>query len=123
MLADSLNEFMSSLGIICEILNSTEFKPRTRHFKDVKFIFLALVVKANSITDKMLFQIENLDKNTHGFFQTNQELGEMRATLANAYEQIQNDNISKSTEQLLAAVKKYEKIFPKIRRLDALFDL
>ena len=54
---------------------------RTRHFKDLQLTFFGLIVKANGIMDRMLWQAEFLQENNKELKETYEKLKKTKKRL------------------------------------------
>jgi len=114
LMANSLNEILQMLKLICKNLNLNKVNSRTRHFKDLQFTFFGLIVKANGLMDRLAWQVSGLEMSTKKFSNISPELKEINKTLKYAHTKIEKNNVSESATQLIIAAEKFEKTFNKI---------
>ena len=114
VLGTSLFELLQSLKIVCENLNLEKMNYRSRHFKDLRLLFFGLMVKANGLSERLIYQADFLQQNNKKFAELYSELNNTKSQLSNAYKRIQNNNISETAKQLITIAKEYKKTYQKI---------
>ena len=117
LLASSLNELLLSLKLICRNLDLEKVNNRARHFRELRFTFFGLTVKANGILDRMLLQAEFMRQGNKELAETRAGLEKLKKGLGNAFDLVQNGNLRDAARQILETAEEYEKEFKKVAPL------
>jgi hypothetical protein len=117
LLASSLNELLLSLKIICENLDLEKVNCKTRHFREFRLTFFGLMVKANGILDRMLWQAEFLKENNQESAEIFLNLKKLKKSLNNALSLVERNNLRDAAMQILEAAKEYHEEFKQISSL------
>jgi len=114
VLGVSLFELLQSFEVVCENLNLNKMNYRSRHFKDLQLVFFGLVVKANGLSERLVWQADFLQQNNKKFSELYPGLNNTKKGLSKAFQKIQGNNVSETAVEIIRVAKEYEKTYQKI---------
>ncbi|MBN1544002.1 hypothetical protein JW898_00910 [Candidatus Woesearchaeota archaeon] len=117
LLGNSLHELLGILKGICENLDLDYLDPRIKHFKYFQFTFFGLMVKATSLSKRMLLKAEYLEQNHAEFSEICNRIKEIDLSLKKAFELIKKNKMIEGKNRIVKTANQYEQTFEKIEQL------
>jgi hypothetical protein len=107
---NGLYELLSALKLVCENLDLSKVNQRTRHFKDLRFTFLGLLVRASGILQRLILRAEALESVSSRFLSLSKELKSFQYILGDACKHAQNNNIARASVEVIEAAEQFNKV-------------
>jgi hypothetical protein len=107
---NSLNEFLLLLKVVCENLNLKKVNQRTRHFKDLRFMFFCLTVKAQGFLQRFRIHAEVLQPLSKDFSRILLDITLIQKELNNAYGFVEYNNLASAASIFMQISEDYKKV-------------
>lgn len=112
--ASSLKELLDILKSVCMRLNLQHLSTTTKQYRQFRFTFFGLIVKALGLLDRLMFKSELLEQKQKQFHNIIMLLRTVKKELDTAYKKIKNNNIEQGRKRIIEAANKYDAVFRSI---------
>jgi len=117
--AYSLKDLLGILKDICEHTDFINLNPNLKYFKQFRFTFFGLMIKANSLLEMMVYKCEFLKENidNESLVYLYLELVRLKTHMEKAYNLVFHKKLYEGKNVIIESAKSYDKLFQNIQKI------
>lgn len=105
----SLGDLLGILAAVCERLDLERLDARVRGWREFRFVFFGLLVKANGLLDMMVYRVDAL-RAAAPYGELSARLIPVRDALRDAYKLVRDGKLREGTARIVEAERSYREL-------------